>query len=192
METFRMLKSCRTTLVFAAGLAASGCATNPGSDEGLTDDLVVACTVSLESGDARPWLTVEAETFTFCVPPDMRATGRRSWRSSTGMIRWAYDEQNGSLLQARMPYSPVASTPLDFWESTEMIGGVEAELLLHGRGTSYKTAAEWKGVKVHMTGTARNLSEARRQIEIYRSVRFPNPPPDRTAGDQLVVPARDR
>ena len=167
----RMLAPCRTGFILGIAALVGACASRSPSDEELLRDLYIACTVELSVPEESPWRRVGANTFTFCVPPDFRPSGRRSWRSSTGTVIWAFDENPGRLFEARMPLSPMGS-PLETWSATELIGGAEADLTLQGRERTYKTSVEWKSEKVHLVGSANNRGEAHRQLQIYRTVRF--------------------
>lgn len=165
----------RVPSLVVMALAATGCATSAV----VPASTLPECRVS---GAPAEWRQVSAEGLTFCVPENWRSAGSRSWRGDGGRVRWEWGQRVRAVsstvvvtrgspptreqARAALPVSPVQ-------RSTETVGGELVDLWISEVEGAYRTGADWQtGRTMYMTGEAVSLSEAERQLDIYRSVRL--------------------
>ena len=132
--------------VAAALVAMFGCtptrspATGPTAARG-------ACSARVPSADVRGWQTVEAEGFTFCVPPDWSASGR-TWSRGTARVTWGVGR---TIASADVPALAKGSAPACVPSSlkgvvqtrSEVIGGREAQVWRNSFRQGFYTGAHW-------------------------------------------------
>ena len=141
------------------------------------------CHATVRDMDVSTWRAVSAETFTFCVPPDWRGSGR-SWRRGSGEISWGtgtHPREQVATVIATVPASDratLSSGPLpdsDVRPFSEEIGGRRAEMWRNRIGQDYHTGADWEAMRIWMVGKARDATTADLQLAIFRTVRFQGP-----------------
>ncbi len=134
--------------------------------------------------DSPMWRQVHTENFSFCVPPDWRPVGDRSWRGDGGRIAWGQTQPPGVPFsvgrvvggERDVVESRRLPTPIESRSSVETIGGVRVQLHVFRHGRTHTTRAEWTGTGVALSGEGDSANAAERHFEIYRTVRVTKPP----------------
>lgn len=176
----------RTLLVIALGVLATACASS--GQARIEASALPACT---NRPELEGWHQVSEEGLTFCVPEDWSSTGIRVWRGTGGKIHWIWgtpvNRELGVVTQVvavtdgtiptrppTLPPPPVSNLPVrHIYDSRETVGGVQVDLWIQRRASSFVTGATWTtGKRMQMTGEAATRSAASLQLDIYRSVRL--------------------
>lgn len=177
------------SLIVLLTVAGVACATQPAptSDTDLQVAAApdVACPLTNLPGSEMPWRLVQADGFTFCVPPSWEPTSRprngmgsRNWRMRGGKLAWGTGvhrerivETTTVIVEAGRPITPpVPSMQVNNFR--ERIGGRQAELYDNYRRGVHYTGASWTFPQIWLTGEARDRATADLQLAVYRTVRF--------------------
>ena len=159
-------------------MLVSACAHHPSRVVASTSP--VPCPEFVPSADSLDWKLVQAEGFTFCVPPTWRASGAHAWRGDGAGIDWSVGTNPRSLYLAQRTF-PVGMRgpdpePRHF---VEMIGGESAELWDGKVQDAEYTFAEWSERHTNIEGKSSTPHGAELELMIYRTVRFTTPAPAR-------------
>jgi hypothetical protein len=133
----------------------------------------VPCAVFVPSADSLDWKLVQAQGFTFCVPPGWRRSGARGWQSEGTGIEWRVGSPPESPVLGPRLFSPgirgAVDPPRHF---VEIIGGEGGELWdVRAQDANY-TFAYWSAKRVYFQGKANGPHSADVELMIYRTVRF--------------------
>jgi hypothetical protein len=166
--------------VAAASIAALGCGTNPVPSGGPTAGLAArACNAEVPAADVSAWHSVEAEGFTFCVPPDWSASGR-SWSRGTARITWGLGSTVASadlpaIAQAttRPAFSctSAATKHVQIHPTAEVIGGREARVWRDHVRQGFYTGGHWSEPHFYIVGEASDAASADLEMVILRTAR---------------------
>ena len=170
-----MKSSARFAAVAAASLLALGCraATNP-APLAAQD-----CTAQVPSADVSGWRSVEAEGFTFCVPPDWSASGR-TWSRGTARVTWgvgtavAEADVPEMVRAANRPVPSCVPTPpknVLVRPTAEVIGGHEARVWRSRYSRGFYTGAHWSTPHFYIVGEASDAATADLEMVIVRTAR---------------------
>jgi hypothetical protein len=177
----------RILLLIALGSLATACASS--GQAGIQASALPSC---MNRPELQGWHQVSGDGLTFCVPEDWSSTSGRAWRGNEGRIRWAWNTRsdpgevrvvtevvavhNGTVpTPPPAPPTPSPSNPPvgHVYDSRETVGGVQVDLWITRRGSSFVTGATWTtGRRMQMTGEAPTRTAATLQLDIYRSVRL--------------------
>jgi hypothetical protein len=189
MRSFRLALLLPLTLACrpSSGAADSSPASPSRSLAALTGE---ACPVEAGAPAGEGWREVRAATFSFCLPPTWTSADARrgrAWRGEVAEVRWGTGRgrettRTRERIEVRPGESPDAAVPLMIDESRralrvvdEVIGGRRARLFYNHVNGTYYASASWESPVLHFTGTARSPEGAARAMQVYRTVRFPDP-----------------
>lgn len=155
-------------------LLCCGCATGSGSRSSA--ESFPPCEVP--TADAASWRQVNTGDLSFCVPAGWKPSGSHSWRGEGGSITWGYGvpKPRRVTVTTVVPADEPPASPPSFPGSTnqlrETIGGVSVDLWITEIGGKIFTGATWKEPqRVYMNGEAPSQMLARRQLDVFRTVR---------------------
>jgi hypothetical protein len=162
--------------VVAASLAAFGC--RAGTSPAPVAD---GCGARVAQADVSRWQRVEALGFTFCVPPDWRASGGRSWSRGNARVTWGI-----SRLVAQADVPPIVqasaspgfscvSAPArgaDLHMTPETIGGRQAQVWRSSYPRGFYTGGHWHDPHFYVVGEAPDAATADLEMVIVRTVRI--------------------
>ena len=164
-----------TRTAAALALAVAACAPAGGGPA----PEAAPCPVRLATADVSTWRVVQAEGFTFCVPPTWRPAGSRAWRGGAGEVEWgqsAYTRTATKTETVRVVAGQPATPPQPLTQGrrfTEMVGGYGADFWDNEDEGTFYTGAVWTAPRhVHVAGEARSRATANVQLDVYRTVRF--------------------
>lgn len=161
--------------VAAASLAAFGCRAGTGPAP-----VANACGERVPSAQVSGWRMVEAQGFSFCVPPDWSASGR-SWAHGTARITWGIGRQVAqgdvpAIAQAESRSLPACvSAPArgaDIHPTPEMIGGRQAQVWRSRYPRGFYTGGHWHDPHFYIVGEAPDAATADLEMTIVRTVRW--------------------
>lgn len=170
-----MMSSARFAAVAAASLALVGCgaAANPAPLAAR------GCTARVPSADVSGWQRVEAEGFTFCVPPGWSASGR-TWSRGAARVTWgvgntvAEADLPGGVQAANKPAPACVSSPekrVQIHPTAEVIGGRPAQVWRSRYARGFYTGAHWSAPHVYIVGEASDAAAADLEMTIVRTAR---------------------
>jgi len=170
--------------VAAASFAAFGCGTNPSPAAGpavgsASGSASRACNAEVPAADVSTWHSVEAEGFTFCVPPDWSASGR-SWSRGTAKITWGLGTTvatadvpaiaQGASRPAFACTSPTTKR-VQIHPRAEMIGGRQAQVWRDHVRQGFYTGGHWTAPHFYIVGEASDAATADLEMLIVRTAR---------------------
>ncbi|HEX8907282.1 MAG TPA: hypothetical protein VF771_20690 [Longimicrobiaceae bacterium] len=169
----------RSAAVAAASLAVFGCraATNP------APMAAHGCSARVPSADVSRWQSVEAEGFTFCVPPDWSASGR-TWSRGSDRVTWGVGETVAkadvpAMVQAaNRPAPACVSSPaknVQIHPTAEVIGGHEAQVWRSRYGQGFYTGGHCSTPHFYIVGEASDAATADLEMLIVRTARVASP-----------------
>ena len=132
----------------------------------------------LRAAEAASWRLVQADGFTFCVPPAWQAAGARTWRGDGGEVTWGTGEYRPKPVGGPVIGPAAGEVPpgpgREMRRFRETIGGAPARLWDNRFGSRRYTGAHWEVRRVYITGEAPAAATetAARQLATYRTVRF--------------------
>jgi hypothetical protein len=168
--------------VAAASLAGLGCtaATNRAPAAGPSaGSAAQACNASVPTADVSAWHSVEAEGFTFCVPPDWSASGR-SWSRGTARVTWGLGSTVAAVdvpaiaRGASRPAFACVSGPtkrVQIHPTAEVIGGREARVWRDHVRQGFYTGGHWSAPHFYIVGEASDAATADLEMLIVRTAR---------------------
>lgn len=164
--------------VAAALVTTFGCTPAPNPAAGPTAARG-ACSAQVPSADVRGWQTVEAEGFTFCVPPDWSASGR-TWSRGTARVTWGVGRTIASadvpaIVQAANRSAPACVPSASkgvVRRHPEVIGGREAQVWRNRYRQGFYTGAHWSTPHVYIVGEATDSATADLEMVIVRTARL--------------------
>ncbi|HYH79090.1 MAG TPA: hypothetical protein VEX86_04815 [Longimicrobium sp.] len=165
--------------VAAASLASFGCraAVNPAPVAGAAGN---GCSAAVASADVSGWRSVEADGFTFCVPPDWSVGGSgRSWSRGTARVTWGLGR---TVAAADVPAMAQASSQPAFactgpskgariHPRPEMIGGRQAQVWRSRVRQGFYTGGHWSAPHFYIVGEASDAATADLEMTILRTAR---------------------
>jgi hypothetical protein len=166
--------------VAAASFAVLGCGTNPAPATGpAVGSAAHACSARVPAADVSAWHRVEAEGFTFCVPPDWSASGR-SWSRGTARVTWGLGSAVASAdvpqiaRAASRPAFACTSGPtkhIQIHPTAEVIGGREAQVWRDHVRQGFYTGGHWSAPHFYIVGEASDAATADLEMTILRTAR---------------------
>lgn len=164
----------------ASALLAVGCTSGSGPSPAAGPTAARgACSAVVPSADVSGWQTVEADGFSFCVPPDWTASGR-TWSRGTARVTWGVGRTVATAdvpAIVRAANRPVASCVPSSAKGTvvhrrpEMIDGREAQVWRNRYRQGFYTGAHWSAPHVYIVGEATDSATADLEMVILRTTR---------------------
>lgn len=163
----------RSMVILGAALLVACGARHGSTATPAMAEATVPCAVFVPSADSLEWKLVQAEGFTFCVPPGWRRSSARRWYVEGAGVEWALGKYpETTTIGVRRFRAGITGPDLNPRHFVEIIGGASAELWeTHIQDADY-TGAEWAEKHVYFQGKANGPRTADVELMIYRTVRF--------------------